>query len=244
MREDAIVKGDGSPVTAADRDAETFLRDEISVKFPGDGILGEEFGEQAGWGEASGFRWIVDPIDGTVSFVHGVPLFGTIVGVEYRGRPVAGVVAMPALDEVVWGGAGLGAWHEVGVFASPEKATVGEARVTTTARLEDATLVTTSLDYFVKAGMPSVFARIQGACAAMRGWSDCYGFVLAVTGRADAVVEPLVKPWDICGVAPIVEAAGGRWTDFDGKPSIETGHCVVSNGLVHDELLQLLSARA
>lgn len=243
LRADAIAKGDGSPVTAADRDAEAFLRDEISSKFPGDAILGEEFGEQAGRGEPTGFRWIVDPIDGTVSFVHGVPLFGTIVGVEYRGRPVAGVIAMPVMDEVVWGGVGLGAWHEVGVFAGREKPMVSKARVTTVARLKDATIVTTSLDYFAKVGRSALYEPLQRACAATRGWSDCYGFVLAVTGRTDAVVEPLVKPWDICGVAAIVDAAGGKWTDCDGNASIETGHCVVSNGLVHEELLRVLTPR-
>lgn len=243
MRDDATIKGDGSPVTAADRDAERFLRDEISVKFPQDAFLGEEFGEQAGRGMASDFRWIVDPIDGTVSFMHGVPLYGTIVGVEYRGRPVAGVMAMPVLDEIVWGGAGLGAWHELGVFGGRENPIVSEARVTKTARLADATVVMTSLDYFVQGGMPDLYARVRGACRVSRGWSDCYGFVLAVTGRADAVVEPVVKPWDICGVAPIVEAAGGTWTDFDGTASIETGHCVVSNGLVHDNLLAVVRNR-
>jgi histidinol phosphatase-like enzyme (inositol monophosphatase family) len=235
---DTVAKGDGSPVTAADRDAETFLREQLASAYPDDSLLGVVFGERRG---TSRFRWVIDPIDGTVSFVHGVPLYGTILGLELDGSPVAGVVVMPVLDEIVWGGAGLGAWHERGTMAGVSSRVVTPAKVSAKASLRDATIAMTSLDYCVQAGMPELYARVQKSCAVTRGWSDCYALVLAATGRIDAVVEPVMKPWDIAGIMPIIEAAGGTCTDFQGKRSISTGTSVVSNGAVHDELLRVVA---
>jgi histidinol-phosphatase len=232
-------KADGSPVTIADRDAETFLRESLERAYPKDAQLGEEFGALPG---SSGFRWIIDPIDGTVSFVHGVPLYGTLLGLELDGATVAGVIVLPALDEVVWGGPGVGAWHEVGSVRVGDSVRVSPARVSATRRLRDATAAITSLDFCVKAGRPELLARLQAACHATRGWSDCYAAVLAATGRVDAVVEPVMKPWDVAAIAPIIEAAGGRCTDFDGVRSIESGNAAFSNGLVHDELLEVVGA--
>lgn len=231
-----VTKGDGSPVTAADRDAEMFLRESLGESYPHDALLGEEFGEQLG---STRFRWIVDPIDGTVSFVHGVPLYGTILGLELDGSPIAGVVVLPAMDELIWGGPGLGAWHEAGIM-SGGATRVQPAKVSRISHLRDAAVAVTSLDYCVRAGMPDLLARVQKSCAVTRGWSDCYAFVLAATGRVDAVVEPVMKPWDIAGIMPIIEAAGGTCTDFKGARSITTGASVVSNGLIHDELLRVV----
>lgn len=231
------IKGDGSPVTIADRSAETLVRERLAAEFPHDGVLGEEFGEHAGTSE---FRWVVDPIDGTVSFVHGVPLYGTILGLEKDGSPVGGVIVMPALNELIWGAIGLGAWHELELDAAGQARTSTSARVSKTSRLSDATVVTTSLDYFEKAHVGELYPRLQKACAVTRGWSDCYGLVLVATGRADASVEPLMKPWDICGAVAIIEEAGGRCSDCAGHRRVTSGNAVVSNGVLHDQLLAVV----
>ncbi|MCP2732603.1 inositol monophosphatase family protein [Limnofasciculus baicalensis] len=230
-------KGDGSPVTIADRSAETLVRERLAEAFPRDGVLGEEFGERAGTSE---YRWVVDPIDGTVSFVHGVPLYGTILGLEKDGSPIGGVIVMPALNELVWGAIGLGSWHELELDEVGQARTSTPAKVSNTSRLSDATLVTTSLDYFEKARAIELYPRLQKSCAVTRGWSDCYGLVLVATGRADASVEPLMKPWDICGAVAIIEEAGGRCTDFAGHRRVTSGNAVVSNGALHDQLLAVV----
>ncbi len=234
---DLETKGDGSPVTIADRSAETLIRDLIAAAFRNDAILGEEFGEQSG---STGYRWVIDPIDGTVSFVHGVPLYGTILGLEKDNSPVGGVIVMPVLNELVWGAKGLGAWHETNLNAAGDAGSTSPARVSRQSRLDKATLVTTSLDYFEKVGLGTIYPRLQESCAVMRGWSDCYGLVLVATGRADAVVEPLMKSWDVCGAVAIIEEGGGRCTDFAGARRFDSGNAVVTNGLLHEDLVALL----
>lgn len=227
-------KRDGSVVTAADRDAEQFLRGAICERFPGDGVLGEEFGELPG---DSGYRWILDPIDGTASFVCGVPLYGTLVGVQdtRSGQMVAGVIEMPALAERVFGGPGLGAFHAAG-DASPTP-----ARVSRVTALKDAVVCKTSLEYFLKAGRTDSYIRLHERAGLVRGWGDCYAFLLVITGRADAAVEPSLKIWDIAAIAPIAEAAGGRFSDLTGRRDIESGSALVTNGPIHDEVLSVIN---
>lgn len=228
-------KPDGSPVTDADREAESHLRRAIAAQFPEDAIVGEEFDAAPG---KSPFRWVLDPIDGTVSFVCGVPLFGTMIGIELEGRPVAGVIEMPAMRERVFGGLGLGAWHQVA------DSVVRSARVSSVPRLRDSVVCSTSLDYFVASGCAPLYGRLQVASRALRGWSDCYAFVLLTTGRVEAVVEPKVHPWDVSAAAAIIPAAGGRITDFDGSSDHGAPHCAATNGHVHEELMALTRSRA
>lgn len=225
-------KPDGSPVTNADLDAERFLAREVASRFPHDGFLGEEFGETHG---TSGFRWIVDPIDGTRSFISGVPLYATLIGVEHAGRVVAGVIEMPAIRQRVWAGIDAGAWHQAGDGeATP-------ARVSTVSSLRDACSNTTSLDYFRRAGLVDAWLRVQQACAASRGWSDAFGLLLLATGRVDVVVEPVMHPWDIAAALPILEEAGGRVTSVQGGPALHSGSCLATNALLHDQVLRLLA---
>jgi len=224
-------KRDGSPVTVADREAELLLRRAIERSFPSDAILGEEHGEKPG---TSGYRWLLDPIDGTKSFVHGVPLYGTLVGVEEGGVPVLGVIHMPALEETVYGGPSLGVLHEARARAP------APARVSSVARVSDALFCTCSFDYFRTTGRERAFLDLCHAFGAMRGWSDCYAYLLLATGRTDAVIEPGVHPWDVCAVMPIIEAAGGRATDWSGRPDAYTGTSVATNGLIHDEVIGLV----
>jgi len=218
-------KPDGTPVTKADRDAESLIRGRIEASFPGDGVLGEEWGERQG---TSGFRWVLDPIDGTASFIRGIPLFGTMIGIEFDGRAVAGVIECPALDERVWGGLGIPSLHQLG------DGTPVPARVSRIATLGDACVSSTSPQYFSAAGIADRFPILERHFGVVRGWSDCYGFVLLATGRIEAVIEPSVKIWDVCAALPIVEAAGGRLTDFEGAVAVNTGSVLATNGVLHE----------
>jgi len=225
-------KDDGSPVTRADKHAESLLRDLISRQFPGDAILGEEFGLQSG---TTGFRWVLDPIDGTASFMRGVPLYGTMVGVEFLNQTVAGVIEFPALGERIWGAPTVGALHQV-ADAPPQ-----EARVSTVATLAHACIATTSPQYFSRAGKPHLFHTLEQSFGTVRGWSDCYAFLLLATGRIDAAVEPLVKVWDLAAAQAVVEAAGGTFTDLDGVTGSAGGSCLATNGFLHAEALRALA---
>lgn len=227
-------KGDGSPVTVADRAAETAIREHLASAFPGDALEGEEHARVEG---DTGYNWIIDPIDGTYSFVHGVPLYGTLIGLEYDGRMVAGVMHMPALGETVYAAVGRGAWHRTG-GGQPVP-----ARVSRTASVGEALVSMTSYHYFQASGTTGTFERINNAAGHLRGWSDCYAAVLVATGRADAMVEPVMFPWDAAALWPVIAEAGGRCSDWSGSDTIRGGNCVVSNGLIHDELLDLTRGR-
>lgn len=233
-------KGDGTAVTQADRGAEELIRAAVKRDFAGDGILGEEFGESVG---TSGYRWVLDPVDGTTSFVHGVPLYGTLIAVETmeNGKPrsVAGVIHMPAMGETVYAGEGSGAWHIAGPGASAQP-----ARVSATRTLGDAMLLTTAIDYFAKAGRRELYLDLVSRVKHTRGWSDCYAHLLVATGRADAVIEPWLHPWDIAPMTIIMREAGGRHTDWAGVETAHSRSGLTTNGAVHDELLALLGEAA
>ena len=226
------LKRDGSVVTEIDRSAETLLRSLIQSDFPDDAILGEEHDDTPG---TSGYRWVLDPIDGTASFVRGVPLYGTLVAVEHEGRSVVGVIHMPALDETVYAGAGMGAWHRVG-DADPMP-----ARVSSVGALSDAMVTYTSHDYFSSNRQMGVFHAINDAAKSTRGWSDCYAHVLVATGRADAAVEPGINLWDVAPMTVIHAEAGGRATGWSGEVTAAERFFLASNGTIHDELLDLIA---
>jgi histidinol-phosphatase len=221
-------KSDASPVTIADRSAEQLLRERIAASFPQDGILGEELGTTSG---TSGFTWILDPIDGTKSFISGVPLYGTLVGIEHEGRALAGFVFMPALGEGVYGSPGQGAWHFRG-DAPPSR-----CRVSTKARLADGLFVTSQVDTFAQRGAGAAFEALQGAAYITRTWGDCYGYLLVATGRAEVMVDPIMNVWDAAAIQPIIAEAGGTFTDWQGRPTIQGGEGIATNGLVLGEVL-------
>jgi histidinol-phosphatase len=222
------LKSDASPVTIADRSAEQLLRERIAAGFARDGILGEEFGATEG---ASGFRWILDPIDGTKSFIHGVPLYGTMVAVEHEGRAVVGVVVMPALNEGVFASAGRGAWQ----FRSDSRPE--PARVSTRSRLSEGLFVTSAVDTFAQRGAAAALDALQKAAAITRTWGDCYGYLLVATGRAEAMIDPILNLWDAAAVQPIIEEAGGTFTDWQGTATIHAGEAIATNGWVLEEVL-------
>ena len=229
-------KADASPVTQADRAAEAILRRELLAAFPADAFLGEESGAAAG---SSGYEWIVDPIDGTKSFVRGVPLYATLVGCRHDGRGVLGVIAIPALDEVAYATLGGGAWHRRGMAAAVS------ARVSTRSALSEALVCSSD---FVDFGRWSggetngraARERLDAAAGLVRTWGDGYGYLLVATGRAEVMIDPRLNPWDAAAVEVVVAEAGGRFSDWHGRPRIDSGDGLATNGLVHAEVLASL----
>jgi len=217
-------KADGTPVTAADREAEATMRRIIARAFPDHGILGEEEGETAG---SAPSRWIIDPLDGTRSFVRGVPLFGTLVGLEARGEPVVGVIHLPALDETIAAAHGEGCtWN-----GRP-------CRVSAVDRLADALLVVT--DERSARARSGAYDRLAARTELQRTWADCYGYALVATGRAEVALDPVMNVWDCAALLPVVEEAGGRFTDWQGRRTIHGGEAVATNGVLHDAVLDVL----
>lgn len=223
-------KADRSPVTAADRAAEQLLRKKIAERYPDDGIVGEEYGEEPG---RSGDRWILDPIDGTKSFICGAPLYGTLVGVEREGRGVLGVIYIPVLDECAYAARGQGAWYVKGQ-AAPQPARVSQRS------LAEGAFLTSQVDSFEARGADEAFRRLQATAYITRTWGDCYGYLLVATGRAEAMVDPEMNIWDAAAVQPILEEAGGAYTDWQGEPTIHHREGVGANPRALDEVLDIL----
>lgn len=229
-------KQDRSPVTQADLAAEAILRERLLGSFPNDSFLGEESGRTTG---TSDYEWVVDPIDGTKSFVRGVPLYATLIGCRHAGRGVLGVIAIPALDEVVYAGAGSGAWYVRG-NGKPQP-----ARVSSRSTLAQALLCSSDFTSFAKRRDPTAGEtarqRLEAACGLVRSWGDGYGYLLVATGRAEVMADPLLNEWDAAAVETVISEAGGRFTDWRGRPRIDSGDGIATNGLVHEAALQLLA---
>jgi histidinol phosphatase-like enzyme (inositol monophosphatase family) len=225
-------KADESPVTAADRGAEELIRSRLAETFPEDGVLGEEFPEQFG---RSGVRWILDPVDGTKSFVHGVPLFGTLIGVEYAGECLAGVCRFPALDEVVYAARGAGAWWQRG--SAPPR----PARVSSVTRLSDALFCQTNFLRWESVGRWRALLDLLRKVGLARGWGDCFGHVLVATGRAEIMVDPALNPWDAAALVPILTEAGGCFVDWQGNTTIYGGNGISVVPALKDEVLRILA---
>lgn len=220
-------KSDLSPVTVADRSAEDLIRKLVTEKFPGDGFLGEEFGDQPG---TSGFRWVIDPIDGTKPFIRGVPLWGTLVGVEFRDDPVIGAAFAPALGQM---------WHAVrggGAFRDGNPIHVSDRP-----GLDGSLFCFSGVNWFRAAGKERAFLDLCEATGQQRGWGDFYGFVLVAQGSADLMVDTGVHAWDVAALVPIVEEAGGTMTDWTGKRTIHRPDVIASNGKVHESAIQILA---
>ena len=223
----AQTKPDASPVTEADRAAEMLVRDLIETKFPHDGIVGEEFGEVRSGARR---RWIVDPIDGTRTFVHGVPLFGCLLALEEDHEPVIGVMYFPALEETIYGARGEGAWWNG-----------RRALVSDVVNLESALILTTDLDNIDRQGYGDGFQRLRGSGAMLRTWGDCYGHALVATGRAEVMLDPIMSVWDAAALKPIIDEAGGVFTSWDGTATHNGGSAVATNAALAREVRTLLN---
>ena len=220
-------KSDGSYVTIADREAEAYLRRQIAKDFPDDGILGEEEGETEG---RSGRRWILDPIDGTFAFVHGVPFYGVMIALEIGREMSVGVVNIPAVGEIVSAAKGCGCF----LNGAP-------TRVSATAKLEEALLLSTDFSVAANYGFGPATKRLQSRAKSSRTWGDCYGYVLVASGRADVMLDPVMNLWDCAPLLPIMEEAGGTFTDWSGVRTVDAGNSIATNGLLFDEVLSLIN---
>jgi histidinol-phosphatase len=223
-------KRDSSPVTIADRSAEEAIRKQIATHFGDDAVLGEEFGETAG---TSGYRWILDPLDGTKSFIHGTPLFGTLIGLEHEGKCVVGVCHFPVLGETVWAARGSGAW-----WKTRDQQPI-PAKVSGVSTLADSLFSFTTVQGFGRIGRVDAFDELIRQCGLSRGWGDCYGHALVATGRAEVMVDPLMNPWDIAALVPIVEEAGGHFMSWAGTSDIHAGNGISVNAALRDQILAI-----
>jgi histidinol-phosphatase len=218
-------KADQSPVTAADRDAERALRALIDARFPDHGIVGEELGAVR---EDASHRWVLDPIDGTQSFVRGVPIYGVLVALEIRAVPVVGVCHFPALGETVAAGDGLGCWWNG-----------RRARTSSITRLDEA-LVAYTEGRGLRARLGEAWDRLERHTRVQRGWGDCYGHCLVATGRAEVMLDARMSPWDCAALIPVLREAGGTFTDWTGISRTDGGDAFSTNGPLFDDVLALL----
>jgi histidinol-phosphatase len=221
-------KADGSPVTAADRAAERRAREWIEARFPDDGILGEEFGATR---EGARRRWILDPIDGTASFVRGVPLWGTLVAVAEGETVLAGVACFPALGEIVAAAPGEGCWWNDGRCA-----------VSRVDAIEGATVLTSDDRFATHAAWREPWRALAARAAVARTWGDCYGYLLVATGRAEVMVDDVMSPWDAAAVMPIVEEAGGVFTDLAGRRTAFGGSVIATNAALAAAAREIMTA--
>jgi histidinol-phosphatase len=217
-------KGDGSPVTAADRQAEQLARAWLTRRFPKDGVLGEEFGASPG---TSGRTWLLDPIDGTRTFVRGVPLWGSLVAVVEADGVLAGAAAFPAIDEIVAAARGAGCWHNG-----------SRCRVSEVTELSESTVLTSDVNRFTDASLRAAWDALAARAAVTRTWGDCYGYLLVATGRAEVMVDVGLNPWDIACFVPIIEEAGGRISDLAGKEYPPLEDALASNSALAADALR------
>ena len=221
------MKSDESPVTAADQATEEFIRTEIERTYPAHAIVGEEFGEKAG--EGNPFRWIVDPIDGTKSFMKGVPFYSVLIALEIEGVSRVGVVCFPALDEILYAADGLGCWWNG-----------KRARVSEVDELRKAVFSYTSWSGFRSTKRLKVLDRLHKECFYGRGWGDAYGYHMVATGRVEAMFDPTISLWDVAPFPPIFREAGGFFGSWDGQEGHKNGEGFACNTALKPKLLDLI----
>jgi myo-inositol-1(or 4)-monophosphatase len=223
----ADAKADGSPVTIADRKAEELIRRAVEQRYPDHAVLGEEFGESRA---GASRRWIVDPIDGTKSFIHGVPLYGVLLGLEIDGVVEVGVAYFPALEEMISAASGLGCWWN----GKP-------AHVSTLDRLDKGVVCFTDLGGFWQNERWPAFERLARRASIRAGWSDAYGYMLVASGRVEVMLDPVMAVWDCGPFPPIFREAGGYFGDWKGNPTIYGQEAVATSLALKDEVIGLLN---
>ncbi len=221
-------KDDDSPVTVADREAEAWMRERITEKYPDHGIIGEEYGTV---GEQKSVQWILDPIDGTQSYIHGVPLYTTLIGITIDGEPEIGVIYAPATDELCDAAVGLGTRFN-GHYCK-----VGNTR-----SFRESTLLSTDITTIYEEGLDQPFNEILKRCRLHRTWGDAYGHMMVAIGRADIMFDPLLNIWDAAPLLPILREAGGVFLDLAGHARIDSGHGFSTNELLAGEILSILES--
>jgi histidinol-phosphatase len=225
-------KPDLTPVSEADQAVERALREHLATRAPGHGVLGEEYGDDIGEGD---FRWVIDPIDGTKSYVRGVPVWATLVALEHLGVPVVGAVSAPALGARWWAGRGLGAFRDgtpIGVSRVHE---LGDAQIS---------LAWDTKERFDADGIGERMLELAHRCWRFRGLGDFWQHVLVAEGAFDISLDPIVSYWDAAALLPIIEEAGGRWSTLDGDRPPLPESLVCTNGLLHDAVIGALDRSA
>lgn len=226
-RIEVVKKRDNTPVTEADREAEALIRRLLADARPDHGVIGEEHGVHL---PEARHKWVVDPIDGTKAFIHGVPLFGTLLALLDGTEPVVGVIHMPALGESVWAAKGMGA------FLNGDRCRVSGVQELSDALLCDGSALTVSRSPWGQAWMD-----MRGEAGVSRGWGDCYGHLLVACGRAEAMLDPIVSIWDVAPMGVILPEAGGRFSTVDGRDTVDGGNGLSSNGILHDRIVARLA---
>jgi len=225
-RLDVEYKADGSPVTLADREAERCAWDWLAARFPRDGILGEELGMER---PDAPRRWVLDPIDGTITFVRGVPLWGTLVALIEGETVLAGAAVFPALDERLCAAPGEGCW-----------ANGARARVSDVTSLADATVLATDEQFRRFPERGARWRSLARRARVVRSWGDCYGYLLVATGRAEVMVDQALSVWDAAVLHPLIEEAGGIFTDWTGRRTAMVGDAIATNVRLADEVRGVL----
>ncbi len=223
------IKGDGTPVTVADQTAERTAREWIESRFPEDGILGEEFGETRPGAKR---RWILDPIDGTKSFIRGVPLWGTLVALAEGDRVLAGAAYFPPVGDMLVAAPGQGCWWNG-----------KRTRVSAEADLSKATVLATDERFKVYPERGAKWRALTAKALVSRTWGDCFGYLLLATGRAEVMIDEELSPWDAAALQPIIEEAGGVFTDWTGARTSFGGNAIATNAVLADQVRELLGAK-
>jgi histidinol phosphatase-like enzyme (inositol monophosphatase family) len=228
------LKADQTPVTPADRGAEELMRRLIRKKFPGHGIIGEEFGPE---NENAEFVWVLDPVDGTKAFITACPLFGTLIALQHRGVPVLGSIHQPVLRQLLIGDG------QTSILYSREPGDRGRTvRIRACARVEDSTLLCSNLLSPAKHRNGPAFDALTRRAKLVRTWGDCYGYLLVATGWADVMCDPIMNPWDIQALVPIIRGAGGVVTDWHGGDPVKADSLVAAGKDLHPQVIAALNS--
>ncbi|KAA3664964.1 MAG: histidinol-phosphatase [Chloroflexi bacterium] len=223
-RLDVEKKSDNTPLTIADKQAEQTMRQMINSRFPDHGIVGEEFGNTE---TDSQYKWILDPIDGTKSFVSGVPLYANLVALMDGEKALIGIINLPALNETIYAVRGGGCfWNG------------RSAHVSQVSDMKEAVVLTSGLHYFAE--KQAAWDRLIKASYIQRTWGDAYGYALVATGRADVMVDPAMYLWDAAPMQVIMEEAGGTFTDWKGSPTIHNYESIGTNGRLFEQVMEIV----
>lgn len=222
---DLEFKADDTPVTNADRNAEEIIREMIKSYYPNHGIIGEEFGTE---NEDADVVWVLDPIDGTKSFIHGIPFYTTLIGILVKGQPEVGVIYAPALDEMV------AAATDLGCTLNGSDIEVRECK-----DLSKATFLTTDVTTYEEHGFQKPLESLLGSARIHRTWGDAYGHMMVAAGRADIMIDPILSIWDAAALLPVISEAGGSFTDVHGEHTIETGNAISTNKTLAKQIIPL-----
>lgn len=222
------LKYNQTPVTVADIKTEDYLINRIRQKFPSHSILSEERGYDD---TGSEFKWIIDPIDGTKNYLRKYPFWGTLLALEWEGEIVLGIISMPAIKQLIY------SVKSSGCYMNGKK-----VKVSGISNISNSYLMYGCMNYMIRQPYMNNFLSLTEKCSHSRGFGDCYGHSLVITGKADIMIDPLVAPHDIAAVKICIEEAGGILTDFNGNNSIYNGNAVVTNGYLHKEVLKILSS--